>query len=274
VIRQPAALEQIDAPSVTLPGIQAQTSLPLPVSDGYVKLIRAAHPDIYWRFEELIDGLVPNDVGPHWSGKIHAAPEDESGIVLHDGAVRFSATGSPHRLEPVEIIPGFNRESFSIELWVSPDNFHWATFVAVVPEDPAERNLHMSLLELPYQSSLVYAPGSFRFLHRHPPGENGGTNLFTNGDCTPGLWHHLVAVKTPTGMKLYLNGQLIRELVETKGCDESPYRFYVGELYEAFPDRQLSGAIDEFAVYLRELSDEEIESHYRAMTADQRPNAD
>ena len=265
--RQPPGLERIESPSVTLPGIQSQTSAPLQVSQTYVQLIHAAQPAIYWRFEDLTNGLVANEMGPRWSGKIHVPPDDPSAIVVRDGVARFSRTNSPRRLEPDEVIPAWNHDSFSLELWVSPDNFHWATLVAVVPEESIERNLHMSLLELPYKCSLVYAPGSFRFVYRHPPATNGGTNLFTDGDCSPGLWHHLVAVKTPSGMKLYLNGQLLREIAEPAASDDLAYRFYVGQLYEGLTDRQLSGAIDEFAVYLRELSEAEVREHYRTMRA-------
>ena len=264
---RPPSLEQIDSPGVAFPGIQPQISAPLRVGAEYVRAVRASQPDIYWRFEELTDGLVANEMGPRWAGKIHTAPDDRAAIVVSDGVARFSATGTPHRLEPIELLPGFTHETFSIELWVSPNSFHWATLVAVVPEENVERNFHLSLLELPYKSALVYTPGSFRFLHRYPLGINGGTNLFTDGDCTPGLWHYLVAAKTPTGMKLYLNGRLIRSISETLTGDGLPCRFYMGQLYEGLTDRQLSGAIDEFAVYMRELSDEEIQQHYRAMDA-------
>lgn len=139
------------------------------MSNAYVQAVVASRPDIYWRFEELAEGRVPNQVGPRWSGKTFSAPKQPSAIVIHDGFARFSATNFPQRLEAEQAIPGFNRESFRIEFWVSPDRIHWATLAAVVPEEPAKRNLHLSLVELPYKSSIVYTPGSFRFLHRHPP---------------------------------------------------------------------------------------------------------
>ncbi len=278
VNRKPAGLERIDAPSVTLPGLQAQIATPLRVNEDYVRSIRASRPAIYWRFEKLVDGRVPNEISPRWSGTIHAAPDDPSAIVVHDGMARFTPSEKPHRLEPDDTIPGFNHESFTLEFWASLDNFHWASLVAVVPQPTAEiedavaRNRHMTLIELPYNSSFVCSPGSFRFLYRHPPGNSGGTNLFSDGDCSPGLWHHLVAIKTPGRIKLFLNGKLVRHFAETSACDEDPYRLLVGGLDEGLCDRQLSGAITEFAVYLRALEDEEIKIHYRAMTANRSPN--
>lgn len=272
VNRMPAGLERIDSPSVTLPGIHTQISAPLQVSEAYVRSIRASDPAVYWRFEQLVNGRVPNEMGPRWSGKIHPALDTPLAIVVRDGVARFTPSDEPRRLEPEEPIPGLNHESYTVEFWVSPDNFHWATLVAVVPEVEAVRNMHMSLIELPYKCSLVYSPGSFRFLNRHPAGDEGGTNLFSDGDCTPGLWHHVVAIKTPAGLKLYLNGRLVRHFADTVACDDAPYRFYVGQLYEGRRDRQLSGAIDELAVYLRALDDEEISEHYRAMVAHWLPN--
>ncbi len=266
--RNPARLEQIAAPKTSLPGMQSQISVPLHVTESYVRSVVASQPEIYWRFEKLVDGRVPNEMGPRWQGEIHADPDDPSAIVVSNGVVRFKPSKKPHRLEPDAPIPGFNHDSFSIEFWISPDNFHWATLAAVVPPEKIERNLHLSLIELPYKSSLVYTPGSFRFLHRHPPGGSDGTNLFSEGDCTPGLWHHLVAIKTPAGMKLFLNGLLVRQFAETAVNDDDAYRLYIGQLYEGLCDRQLSGAISEFAVYLRDLSDEEISAHYRAMFSD------
>ena len=275
VNRSPAALEWIESPSVTLPGMQTQMSAPLRVNESYVRLIHTSHPAIYWRFDKLTDGRVPNEVGPRWSGTIRADPDDPSAIVVGDGVARFTPSDKPHCLEVADPINGFNREAFTVEFWVSLNNFHWATLVAVVPEQPDVSNRHMSLIEslveLPYKSSLVYSPGSFRFLYHHPSGDRGGTNVFSDRDCTPGLWHHLVAVKTPGGMTLFINGKQVRHFAEAAACDEDSYRLLIGELYEDRCDRQLSGAIAEFAVYLRALNDDEISEHYRVMTSNPPP---
>lgn len=262
--RDAALLESIDTPSVALPGIHAPVSVPLSVPQGYIQSVRASRPEIYWRFENLVDGRVPNEIGPRWPGVIRDASAAQPAIVLRDGVAHFTPSAKPRHIEPEQPIPGLNHDAFSIEFWVSPDNFHWATLVAIVPEETSSRNMHLSLVELPYKCSLVYTPGSFRFLHRHPPGDHGGFNLFTDGDCTPGLWHHVVAVKTPQDLRLFLNGRLCRRVEEPTTCDDESYRFLVGELYDS-GSRQLSGAIDEFAIYLRALDDDEVAEHYRSM---------
>jgi hypothetical protein len=277
VNRNPACLEQIDSPSVALPKLQKQISAPLLTNDAYVQSVRASHPVIYWRFETLVDGRVPNEISPRWAGIIHAAPDDPAAIVVQEGAARFKPSEQARRIEPDEAIPLFNHESFTIEFWANIDNFHWATLLAVVPDNLNSSNntlcLIESLVELPYKSSLVYSPGSFRFFYRHPASNTGGTNLFSDRGCTPGLWHHLVCIKTPEGLKLFLNSKLVRQFKESAATDDDPYRIVLGELDKDRRDRQLSGAIDEFALYLRAIDEGEVGEHYRAMTVVSRQNA-
>ena len=72
-------------------------------------------------------------------------------------------------------------------------------------------------------------------------------------------------------MTLFINGKQVRHFAEAAACDEDSYRLLIGELYEDRCDRQLSGAIAEFAVYLRALNDDEISEHYRVMTSNPPP---
>ena len=262
--RESAELERVDQPGMKIPVIHSQQSAPLSVTADYVSSVRASRPVIYWRFETRIDGKVPNEIGSRWAGRIYSTADEPSAITIRDGVARFASTVNGCRIEPEESVPGLNRESFSIESWVSPDCFHSATLVAVVPEKSAGPHLQLSLIELAYQTSLVYPPGSFRFLHRSPAGSSGGFNLFSDSDCTPGFWHHIVAVKTPAGMKFFVNGKLVRNVSEPTGSDNSAYHFFVGSLNESGA-RQFSGAVDEFALYLRALREDEIQAHYSAI---------
>jgi hypothetical protein len=164
-----------------------------------------------------------------------------------------------------EPVPNLNAESFSIEFWVNPAMLHWATLVGIVPEGDEKSANHLNVIELAHQTFLVHEAGAFRFMHRHPPTKGGGMNLFTPMGCTPGRWHHLVAVKTPQELKLYLNGQLARRLAGEMGSDEASYQLHLGELRVSSVDRQFVGSIDEVALYLYALSDAEIERHHRIM---------
>ena len=125
---------------------------------------------------------------------------------------------------------------------------------------------HLNVIELAHQTPLVHEPGAFRFMHRHPPEGSGGVNMFTSTGCTPGSWHHLVSVKTPTELRLYLNGQLTRRLAGAMGSDEAAYQIAAGRAAEPRrAERQFVGSLDELAVYPYALSDAEIQRHYRLL---------
>lgn len=238
---------------------------PISVPDSYVRTVLQAKPTVYWRFQSQEGGLVPNDIGPQFAARLQLDNEGSSALRVADGQLHFAQAEGPRYVTASEAFPSLNAESFSIEFWVNPAMLHWATLLAIVPEGDAKSETHLNVIELAHQTPLVHEAGAFRFMHRHPPDGTGGMNLFTSTGCTPGRWHHLVAVKTPRELKLYLNGQLTRSLTGEMGSDESPYQLHLGELRISSTERQFVGSIDEFALYLHALTDAEIERHYRLL---------
>ncbi|MBI3464602.1 MAG: FecR domain-containing protein [Planctomycetes bacterium] len=238
---------------------------PLSVPDSYVRTVLQAKPTIYWRFQSQEDGLIRNDVGPQFAARLRDENEGSAALRIADGQLHFAEAHGPRYVTAAEVLPTLNAESFSVEFWVSPAMLHWATLVAITPEGDDESKTHLNVIELAHQTPLVHEAGAFRFMHRHPPDGTGGMNIFSSTGCTPGRWHHLVAVKTPRELKLYLNGQLTRSLSGEMGSDEDPYQLHLGELRISSRDRQFVGSIDEFALYLHALSDTEIERHYRLL---------
>jgi hypothetical protein len=204
-------------------------------------------------------------MGPKFAARLMLDSERSLAIRVADGRVDFAQAAGPRYLIADEPLQGLNAKSFSIEFWVNPAMLHWATLVAIVPEGDTESAQHLNVIELTHQTSLVHEAGAFRFLHRPPPTKTGGMNLFTPTGCTPGRWHHLVAVKTPQELRLFLNGQLARRLAVEIGSEGSAYRFHLGELRTSSSERQFVGSIDEVALYPFALSDAEIERHYRLL---------
>jgi hypothetical protein len=258
-----AELRPVEQPSADLPTIQPRAAVPLDVSPDYVQDVLDGEPLIYWRFESLTeDGLILNETGDQWPARLHGGRRGPPLMEVKDGVLRCSAGDAVRYAGPEEGIPGLNADSFTIEFWVNPDHLHYATLVGVIPEGDAWESYHLNVIELAHNTAQVHDPGSFRFLHRHPPNVRGGVNLFTPAGCTPGQWHHLVTVKTPQELKLYLNGALVRHLETRAGSDNIPYRLLLGTLKPRLTERQLVGSLDEFALYLRPLADEEVGRHY------------
>lgn len=234
---------------------------PLNVTADYVAAIRAAQPAVYWRCESLAGGQIANEMGPQFAARLPTGTS-ATAFQIADGHLCFSKAAGPRHLLS-EPLAGLNAESFSVELWVNPAMLHWATLVGVVPNGDEKARVHLNVLEIAHQTTMVHQAGAFRFMHRHPPKGRGGMNLFTAQGCTPGQWHHLVAVKTPHDIKLYVNGQLDRRLEGNMGSDATEYQLLLGELRSG--ERQFEGSLDEIAVYLKELSPTEIEQHYKLL---------
>jgi hypothetical protein len=261
-----AELKPVERPSVEFPTVEPRVAPPLVVSPEYVRDVLDAQPLIYWRFESLTDdGVVLNEAGEEWPARLHGDPRDPPLMEVTDGVLRCSGGNSVRYAGPDVGIPGLNADSFSVEFWVNPDHLHYATLVGVIPEGDAWESYHLNVIELAYNTTQVHDPGSFRFLHRHPPNVRGGVNLFTPAGCTPGQWHHLVTVKTPQELNIYLNGQLVRHLETKAGSDNIAYRLLLGTLKPTLTERQLVGSLDEFALYLRPLSAEEVSRHYQLL---------
>jgi hypothetical protein len=185
--------------------------------------------------------------------------------------------GSSQWLEVDEPIPGLNLDAFTIEFWVNPTHYHRAALVATSPaivdplaSDEEQSRSHLNLVETRARPESGYETGVFRFLHRDPPAPRGGTNLFSNGEWVPGQWHHVTCTKSASELRLYVNGRLVRHAAcESTDGDPPPFRLILGCVYRSAPNRALTGAIDEFALYRSELSPAQIENHYRLIAVSQ-----
>lgn len=246
------------------------------VTQAYYETVRRSKPLLHWRFDTLKDGTVPNAFGPQYAGRIVAAPDDTDAITVSDGVAHFKASDQVHYLMSNEPLQGINQKSFSMEVWINPETFHWATVMnlIVAGTETNKEVLHLGLLELALHTQMVHKPSVIRYLHRHPPGSHTwGSNLFSPEVCTPGQWTHIVTVKEPNELRLFVNGVLVRRIqgAETAGSDQNPYLFTVGQFGTVKVMRQFEGMLDELAIYPRALSEVEVSEHYWTMVSAGRP---
>lgn len=258
-------MDQIASPRTSFPAILDPDHSALNVTPEYAQVIRQGKPLLYWRFESIEDGVILNEMSDRWHGRILTTPGEESSVVVEQGAARFTASKGPRYIMADGLIPSFNKRSYSMELWIKPETLHWGALLNVMTPTELARRDHLSFVELAFQTALVHEPGVLRFLHRHPPGVQRGINLFSQEICAPGRWHHVAVVKQPTLLRLYVNGQLVREHSGDAGSDDSSYRLLVGQLGGTTSERQYLGLVDELAVYSRALSAEEVALHYYSM---------
>jgi hypothetical protein len=167
------------------------------------------------------------------------------------------------------------REECSIELFVCPDTFHEGTLVSLIVPDPAAPNganfVSLGAVELMPAQHKIFAAKTIRFLHRSPPGVEGGTSLISDGTYQTSKWQHIVATRSRSALNLYVNGVPCGTTSlgeETVAVDP---HLVLGRLYRdgdagrtMLETRQLQGQMDELAIYGRELSAEEVRRHFVA----------
>ena len=89
-----------------------------------------------------------------------------------------------------------------------------------------------------------------------PPGQNDGT------------WHHVVATQSASGMRLFLDNNLVGQNDVSTNQGYAGYWRVGGDNLNAWPDRPSSdyfaGTIDEVAIYGGALSATQVDDHYRA----------
>ena len=161
---------------------------------------------------------------------------------------------------------------YAVELWVLPARIgHAALASLIAPGPPAEDYKHLFLVELTASDrQSLLSPGLFRFLHRWPPGDSGGDNLFSTRHYVPYRWHHVVAQRSGGQMEFYVDGVPTQPISLQSASASEPCRLLLGRLkpIPRLPGRVHSrpfvGLIDELALYNRPLTAEEVSASLRA----------
>jgi hypothetical protein len=252
----------------------------LRISDDYVKAIRAAKPVGYWRFEGDVDGVMRNEMSDH----LHCRLVGDA-VRWHPGnggsSVEFGATAGPGYLISDDTF-ATQSGNYSVELWAKPSYFHHATLFSLLnwaaPQSPV--GTHRMVLEVcgpvswftsPYRTTDPY-PGRVRFVHECRPSFD--MDCYSGRPYSVRQWQHLVAVKGPSEMRLYMNGQLV-DSKKAEGALPSAVRVLMGQLLpvgsnvdEEVTPRLFSGELDEVALYDRMLQENEVRGHYELARPD------
>jgi hypothetical protein len=251
---------------------------PLVLAPTYRDTVLAAHPWGYWRFEAMDGGAVPNEV----AGR---PPLRATGPIRLAGVgnrtVAFSSDAAEQSLELDGRWTPPRDSEYAVELWFSPERIGLAMLAGLfVPQGESNYN-HLFQLELIARNreSILFRRTSIRFLHRSPPGQAGGDNLFSD-NYVPYRWHHVVAQAKDGQMELYVNGAALPSHSISSDSETRAYRFLVGQLKPlprpsgpgSWQIRPFIGQIDELALYDHPLSAEEVRRHYALGSPGGRPS--
>ena len=223
----------------------------LSVGSDYVREIVAAKPVAYWRFEESPGGVVRNEMGEAFQGRLKGevgwvGPEGNRAIKLGVDAKQGSMVANESW---DEVLSG----DFSIELWMKPSHHHLGSMVGFVGEfDPVEqRNKHGVLLETcgPSGPSDWLRMKQLRFLHRSQLTANSadGASCFSGRSYDARRWQHVVAVKEGSELRLYLDGALVQTVQDDLPTPKGLH-LVIGQLYTETVERFFIGHLDEAAI--------------------------
>jgi hypothetical protein len=247
---------------------------PLGLGASYREAVLAAGPWAYWRFEAIDGGAVADEVGGRPPLRA-TGPVKLVGADGHNRCLEFGPDEAEQSLAMDGLWEPPSDPGYAIELWALPARIgHAALASLIAPGPPAEDYKHLSLVELTASDrQSLLAPGLFRFLHRWPPGDSGGDNLFSARHYVPNRWHHIVAQRSGGRLELYVDGAPTQPLFPQSAGESEPCRLLLGRL-KPIPrlsgrvhSRPFVGLIDELALYNRPLTFEEVRRHHRLGTA-------
>lgn len=247
---------------------------PLVLDPSYRDAVLEAGPWGYWRFEAMDGGAVASEVAGRpplrATGPVRLA--DAAG---DNRCVEFGPGTVEQRLELDGLWEPPREPDYAVELWVLSERIGHAALASLIePGPPGADYHHLFLVELTASDrQSLFPPASVRFLHRWPPGDAGGDNVFSSKYYIPYRWHHVVAQSDGGRMELYVDGTLTRSVSHRAERETRPCRLLVGRL-KPLPrlegrlhSRPFVGRIDELAVYNRPLAAEEVRRHFTLGTA-------
>ncbi len=248
----------VPSPTLTIP--------PLAIAPVYRDTVLAARPWGYWRFESMDGGAVPNEV----AGR---PPLLATGPVRLVGSGNRSVAFGSEEAEQCLLMDGRwappREAGYAVELWFAPERIAVASLAGLFVPQGTNQYGHVFQLELTSKDrkEVLFQKPSIRFLHRWPPGLEGGDNLLFNY-YVPYRWHHVVAQAKRDQIELFVDGEALPPLATNPGRETETCSFILGRLkpLPRFPgfwqSRPFVGQLDEVALYDHPLSAEEIRRHH------------
>jgi hypothetical protein len=233
----------------------------LALPHSYPAEVMAMGPSGYWRFKEIHNSEVANEVagGARLLAVGTAAIAKESG---GNHSAELTRTDQTEYFQtPGQAGPMF-RDDFTISLFAQFESFQNFVLLSAMRYDPHVRG-HSFILQSygAFRRSGFSSTGLHAVL-RDPPAWDGGVEVFGTTRLRPQHWHHIAATRRGGQLTLSLDGVMVgREAVGAMPLDWR--QIFVGRLngnasQSRMAARGLVGHIDELAIFPRALSDDEI----------------
>ncbi|MCD2441001.1 PKD domain-containing protein [Agromyces sp. SYSU K20354] len=256
----------VDGDGNTANSATVSTTVSGTAGSAYAETVMDDGASLYWRLGGTAaqggNDLVGNNDGVVRSGVTSVS----SGALASEPGPAYSFNGSSTSGFVNSTSQAAVRQQYSLELWFKTTTSNGGKLVgygssASGTSSSYDRHVYMhndgklSFGNFPGIAATVSSPASYR----------------------DGAWHHMVASQGWDGMKLYVDGELVGSRGEVTAQTYSGYWRIGGDNLSSWPNRPtsnfLNGQLDEFAVYNRVLTAQEVSEHYLMGTGVAAPTA-
>lgn len=237
----------------------------LALTDSYPADVLALGPTDYWRFEEMADRKIENEIPgrPVIAAFGDVAIETETSG-NHSGRLKYSANNGSfvaEVLKPRNLTADFTVAMFTQFDWLQ----NYTLFASSRWDDANPRvprgNQFVFKAYASFEQSGIQGTGLYA-VFRDKPAWHGGAEIFGDQLLRPKFWHHVAITRNSSEVFIYLDGKLVAR----EDVTSIPINFdhlYIGRSDSPsrppeYLERGLIGNVDEVAIFDRQLSEEEI----------------
>ena len=234
----------------TLSG-RARTLPPAP-SDLLGSTVANDNPDLYWRLDDA-SGTTAADASRYNSPGTYSG----AGITYHAASTVTGPSGTGVAFNGSTGTVGsnstyINPTSYSEEAWFRTTSTAGGKIIGFGSSRSGNSASHDRDVYLLSTGQLVFGAVTQRQV-----------TITTPGSYNDGKWHQVVATQASDGMHLYVDGQLVATNPNTVAANYTGY-WRVGGDTSWSGNGYFNGTIDEAAVWLSELSAQQVLAHYGA----------
>lgn len=234
---------------------------PLPITNDYVAQVLASRPIGYWRFERISDSKIDNEIDGSPPLKAFDKYELVGGSENRSAELRSEGDWFVRTVKRLPV----GKTDYSVEAWIKPSHFHVGRVIGLDCKETHRAGMALELKGGVSDSFGKENLGALRYVHHGGKmSPRFGTSCFSSQPYSVRRWQHVVAVKSGSQMKFYLDGKLSNSLADSTVLPNDAF-VVVGIHHGDRRTRKFIGQVDEVAVYARALSAEEIERHYKAV---------
>ncbi|MFE2294915.1 LamG-like jellyroll fold domain-containing protein [Streptomyces sp. NPDC059452] len=233
----------------------AQSATVATGTQAYPARVRADGASLYWRYDEGISTFAHDSSDNLNNGFMRNSPsyrQTPAAVAGPSTAIGFNGTNQyaySNRLHP-------HPARFTVETWIKTTTTQGGRIIGFGNLTQQNSTRHDKLVYMRNDGRLQFGVRS-----------GSARTIATSAAYNDGQWHHVVATQGPSGMALYVDGQLRASSILYTTNDNYPGYWRVGgDNLSGWPNRPTSnffaGQIDETAVYPTALTASQVSAHY------------